>query len=133
MRHTRHIALRILLALFLVCLLASPAAAKKEKKLPDWLGTYCSETACLKIYNLREGPMGFYLMFEFLSPSGETLGDAIAPLYDNVNKAGYAILDFTLSKDGKQVVVSRIPDAVPPAEDSPWIEKVFGTYVAKEK
>ncbi len=134
MRHTQHIAMRILPALFLLCLLALPVAAKQAKSPPDWLEEYWKDGVCLKIHNLREGPTGFYLIFNFIAPDGKTMGEEmqLAPLDDDdPHKAEYSILGFTLSKDGKSIQVTRVPDMQIPPEDSAWIDKVSGTYTRK--
>ena len=134
MRHTRHMARRMLLSLFLLSLLASPAAAKQKVKLEDWLGKYCNATACLDIYNVREGTGGIlYLMFYFYKPGGENWSEQIAPLDDkDQRKAGYSILEFTLGKGGKSIEVTRDTSAEMVPEDSAWIDKVFGTYKEQE-
>ena len=134
MSHTRHIALRILLALFLLCLLASPAAAKQKVKLEDWLGKYCNATTCLDIYNVREGTGGIlYLTLYFFKPGGESWDEQIAPLDEkDQRKAGYSILEFTLGKDGKTVEVTRDTSVEMVPEDGAWIDKVFGTYTKQK-
>ncbi len=127
------------LALLALLLAAAPAGAKKPKSgfnFEDWLGTYCSQTACLRVHNVRQGPMGYYLMLNFTTSDGRDLGgETLAPLdpenKKTMSKANYSVLDFTLGKDGKRIDVTRSPGMEVQPEDKGWIEKVFGAYIKK--
>ncbi|MDL2271512.1 hypothetical protein LJC23_00580 [Desulfovibrio sp. OttesenSCG-928-I05] len=112
-----------------LCLSFFPCAAfaqDDEDELPPWLGTYCDETRCLFVPNLREGPMGFYIYYRVETRDGAAIGGEIAAV------EGYEGSDmnlvFSLAEDGSSVTVSLDP-ALPQDPNEMWTVECAGTYV----
>lgn len=118
---------RLILSLMVsmtICL-ASPALAAEDTTDPElWWGEFCSESHCLRIANVREGPMGWY--FSFALFKGDTaVGDAMAALEGDT--AVYYTLRLTMQKDGKAITVTLAPGETPPEEEA-WIKAGPGVY-----
>lgn len=96
--------------------------------VPNWWGEYRDGEKLLRIVMFREGPVYFYLRFQF-EIAGDVVGEDLA-VVNYANVASFCDLDFHLESDDNAVRVAYNPESYCDGEE--WTRRCIGTYLRAE-